>query len=96
MRLNRVVVLVDQVPQVLVGLREALVKVLATNDGEALLAQVEDLVLVELAAACLVAGAFEEMIDLAGGLANLLDDHARDVLGEVSLSLSDLREIIEA
>ena len=96
MRLNPVVVLVDQVPQVLVGLREALVKVLATDDGEALLAQLEDRILIHSTAACLVAGALEEMIDLAGGLANLLDDHARDVLGEVSLSLSDLREIIEA
>ena len=96
MRLNPVVVLVDEVPQVLVGLREALVKVLATDDGEALLTKVEDLVLVELAAAGLIASAFEEMVDLFRRLANLLDDHARDVLGEVSLSLSDLREIIEA
>ena len=35
------------------------------------------------------------MIDLAGGLSNLLNDYARDVLRQLSLSLSDLREIIK-
>ena len=95
-RLNRVAVFVDQVPQVLVGLRKPVIEFVICNDVDTLLAKLEDRVLVHSTAACLVAGALEEMIDLAGGLANLLDDHACDVLGEVSLSLSDLREIIEA
>ena len=96
MRLNRVAVFVDQVPQELVALRKPVVEFVLADDLDALLAQLEDRILIHSTAACLVAGALEEMIDLAGGLANLLDDHARDVLGEVSLSLSDLREIIEA
>ena len=95
-RLNRVAVFVDQVPQKLVALRKPVVEFVLADDLDALLAQLEDRILIHSTASCLIAGALEEMIDLAGGLANLLDDHARDVLGEVSLSLSDLREIIEA
>ena len=94
-RLNPVAVLVDQIPQVLVGLRETVIEIVSCNDVDALLAQVEDLVLIGLAAARLITGALKEMIDLAGSLSNLLHGHARDVLGEFVLSLGDLREIIK-